>query len=254
MQSSIIIESWQATLERDGYAWLPEVLTGSQVAAVRDSWHRHRERAQRDSQSHNGSLLQRDSGELYGARNLLRDWPEGIALTLQPQLVQAVREILGPQAGLVRGLFFDKPPGSSWALPWHQDRTIAVQSNAEPPPGFSKPTHKAGIPHLEAPQPVLSQMLTARIHLDAMAGDNGPLQVIPGSHCSSASEFLHAGPMRELACAEGAVLLMRPLLGHASRNALPETTRHRRIVHLEFAASPTQIAPLAWADWRELAG
>jgi hypothetical protein len=34
------------------------------------------------------------------------------------------------------------------------------------------------------------------------------------------------------------VLLMRPLLAHCSGKSHPETTRHRRILHFEFAADP----------------
>ena len=44
-------------------------------------------------------------------------------------LASALQTALGPGLGLVRVLYFDKPPGQSWALPWHKDLTIAVRAN-----------------------------------------------------------------------------------------------------------------------------
>lgn len=112
---------------------------------------------------------------------------------------------------------------------------------AEP---FAKPTVKAGIPHVEATEELLRQMLTLRIHLDPMCDANGPLVVVPGSHhdlsktCDEASVPIH--------CGAGDLFVMRPLLLHGSRAALPETKRHRRVVHLEVAASKTLPSPYRW--------
>src|SRR5262249_56828349 len=100
----------------------------------------------------------------------------------QPPLPDLLQAVLGPDFGLVRVLFFDKPPGQSWALPWHKDLTIAVRDNRLPSTHFGKPTRKAGVPHVEAPREVLEAMLTLRVHLDDVSEENGPLQVLPGSH------------------------------------------------------------------------
>src|SRR4029077_6153806 len=93
-----------------------------------------------------------------------------------------VTQVLGPSAGLVRGLYFDKPPEQSWALPFHRDKTIAVRDNRKLGAGFPNPTMKAGVPHVEAPDYILERMLTLRIHLDPMTLENGPLSLMPGSH------------------------------------------------------------------------
>src|SRR5699024_10016906 len=97
-------------------------------------------------------------------------------------LASALTAILGPNFGLVRVLFFDKPPERTWSLPWHKDLTIAVRRNDLPSKRFTKPTVKAGIPHVEAPLEILDRMLTARVHLDPATADNGALKVAPGSH------------------------------------------------------------------------
>jgi ectoine hydroxylase-related dioxygenase (phytanoyl-CoA dioxygenase family) len=162
----------------------------------------------------------------------------------QIALDQILREVLGKELGLVRGLYFDKPPQKSWALPWHQDRAIAVKNNKLPSADFAKPTTKAGVPHVEAPVWLSEQILFTRIHLDPMLDENGPLQVLPGSHRADkpqelvAPVTLHADP--------GDVLLMRPLLFHRSSEALPTTSLHRRVLQLEFAGCPALPDGYEW--------
>jgi Phytanoyl-CoA dioxygenase (PhyH) len=176
-------------------------------------------------------------GTVYAARNLLQLCPEVGSFWRESLLRNHLQRVLGPQYGLVRVLFFDKPPQQTWALPWHKDLTIAVRNNRLPSPRFGKPTRKAGVPHIEAPVEVLQTMLTARIHLDAVTDENGPLKVIPASHHTGKRLALEIAPPRVLHAGRGDVLLMRPLVAHCSGKSHPNTTKHRRVLHLEFAAS-----------------
>src|SRR5262249_53166231 len=153
-------------------------------------------------------------------------------------LPQVLEAILGPRYGLVRVLFFDKPPERTWSLPWHKDMTIAVCDNQLPSPLFGKPTCKAGVPHVEASEELLQAMLTARIHLDDVCDENGPLKVVPGSHRSGKELALGETPPQTILARRGDVLLIRPLVAHASSASHPDTRRHRRILHLEFASAP----------------
>lgn len=180
---------------------------------------------------HEPSIL-RSRGRTYGSRNLLETFPEVTELLRRPPLREFTRAILGPDAGIVRALYFDKPPDRSWSLPWHKDRTIAVKRNDLPSEHFRKPTVKAGVPHVEAPTSLSENMLTLRIHLDAMTAANGPLYVIPGSHRVEDQE--QQLPV-ELHAHAGDVLAMRPLLSHSSTMSQPGTTMHRRVIHVEAA-------------------
>lgn len=189
------------------------------------------------------------SGIVYAARNILSLWPPARDVWRVPPLQELLRSALGPNFGLVRALFFDKPPGQTWALPWHKDLTIAVRDNRRPSPQFSKPTRKAGVPHIEAPRELLENMLTARIHLEAATEENGPLCVIPGSHRDGKIVSLGGVPPVTLYADRGDVLLIRPLVTHCSSHSHPETNCHRRILHLEFAANSELPDGYVWYDF-----
>ena len=92
----------------------------------------------------------RHRGRTYGARNVLQDWGGWRSLLSFQDLVEWLAQQLGPDAGLVRVLYFDKPPGLGWSLPWHRDQSIAVREHLEPTQPFRCPTTKAGVPHVEA--------------------------------------------------------------------------------------------------------
>lgn len=225
-------------LDADGFAVLPGVFSAREVDAI------VHDLACAFAADTSGSTLRTDEGRIYGARNLLQLWPGVNRLWQRPPITELLRALLGDRYGLVRVLYFDKPPGQSWALPWHKDMTIAVKNNKLPSEQFTKPTFKAGVPHVEGPEWLLEQMLTLRLHLDDMTDDNGPLKVIPGSHRNRED----ASPVTILG-ARGDVLLMRPLLSHSSNKSKDDTNQHRRILHYEF--SPVNALPdgYAWHDY-----
>src|SRR6266545_772298 len=228
--------TWSEQLEANGYAILPRVLTADAVTAALAEW----EEVTR-AHANDGALLTGEGGPAYGARNLLDLWPRVVELVPR----EAIRAVLGPHAGVVRVLYFDKPPGHSWALPWHKDYSLAVQAH-HVSKLFTKPTIKAGVPHVIAPREVLDRMLTVRVHLDDMTPENGPLRVIPGSHrFYHERDDEHREPVT-LHCRAGDVLLMRPLVTHASGHSQTDRGLHRRIVHLECAADPTLPDGYAW--------
>lgn len=193
-------------------------------------------------------------GGVVGGRNLLRLIPATRTCWKVDCLETLLAEVLGDSCGLVRGLYFDKPPSKSWALPWHQDLTIAVHSHAGPSNSFTKPTLKAGVPHVEAPESLLQKMVTLRIHLDPMMDENGPLRVIPSTHHQKSMDRLLEEDARTIHVEAGDVFVMRPLLVHSSLPSHPGTLWHRRILHLEFAAEPRLRDGFAWHDFIPLRG
>src|SRR5579859_4962571 len=117
----------------------------------------------------------------YGVRNLLSHAPEVRELASSPAFRRLVEPVLGRDARPVRGLLFDKSPGANWKVAWHQDLSIAVKKRVEVE-GFGPWSEKAGVVHVQPTVRVLEDMVTVRLHLDDCSEDNGPLQVLPGSH------------------------------------------------------------------------
>ena len=218
----------QSDLDRDGFYLLRGVFSDAECDRLLREW-------QAACEANATGVMRSATGAIYGARNILDLWPAAIRITDQTAIRNAVRPVLGPDFGLVRMLYFDKPPGESWALPWHKDLAIAVKNNRLPSEQFTCPTTKSGVPHVEAPTWLLDRMLTARLHLDEVTEENGPLRVIPGSH-RDGKESGSLGSAVHVLCGRGDVLLIRPLVSHSSGHSHEGTTRHRRVLHLEFSA------------------
>lgn len=233
----------KGALDRDGFCLLRQAVDAGTVSHLLDVC---RDVFEDDSDN----VRARSSrGHVYAARNLIETVPDVSTVWQSAALLRFLREQLGDEVGLVRALFFDKPPDRTWVLAWHKDTSIAVKDNSIESSSFSLPTVKAGVPHVIACDEVLRQMLTLRIHLDEVTEENGPLRVIPGSHVSSDTEGVGIDAAVDVHAAAGDVLAMRPLITHSSGSSTPETKRHRRILHLEFAASPRLPDGMQWHDF-----
>lgn len=185
-----------------------------------------------------GESLSRQES-VYGVRDLFNRLPLVRDLAGSPAVRALVEPVLGREACAVRGLFFDKTPCANWRVPWHQDLTIAVRRRIDLP-GFGPWSRKAGVAHVQPPHDLLARMVSVRLHLDDCGPDNGPLQVIPGSHrlgrldAPAIEAAWRRGPAVDCTAHRGGAVLMRPLIVHGSAPA--EAPGHRRVIHLEFAA------------------
>lgn len=230
-----------AAIERDGLALLPGVFDSAEIDRLCVELESAMTRLEAD-----GEAIRSRGGTVYAARNVLEWYPPARDVWRRPALLELLGQALGHEFGLVRALYFDKPPERTWALPWHKDRTIAVADNRLPSEHFSHPTCKAGVPHVEASESLLARMVTLRIHLDDVTAENGPLKVLLGSHqdepgrvaAPESADVDNAPAVRTILAVRGDVLAMRPLVTHASGLSAPKTRRHRRILHLEFAPQP----------------
>lgn len=185
--------------------------------------------------------VRRRGTSAYAARNLLQISPEVRRLASSAPLRALVEPVLGAEASAVRATLFDKTANANWNVAWHQDLTIAVRGRVEAP-GFERWSVKAGVQHVQPPTPVLEGMLAVRVHLDDCGSGNGALRVLPGSHAAgrlsgeAIREWRERSPAVTCEVARGGILLLRPLLLHASSEAV--VPGHRRVIHLEYAAEP----------------
>ena len=154
----------------------------------------------------------------------------------------------------MRGLLFDKSPDANWKVAWHQDLSIAVNRRVELP-GFGPWSEKAGVVHVQPPVEVLDNMLTVRLHLDDCLPDNGPLLVLPTTHTLGIIPPQSIPPLRQSIAASactlkaGGVVLMRPLLLHASSTST--ALKRRRVIHIEYAPANALPAEIQWNESNE---
>lgn len=221
-------EGFRRSVARDGFAVVRGLASPSRVAQL----------AQALADDPGASRSASRRGAAYAARNLLNS-PAVREFCQCPEVRAIVSLALGDRAAPVRAILFDKVEGANWRVGWHQDLVIAVRQRVETP-GFTAWSVKAGVPHVKPPTEVLAGMLTVRLHLDACGPDNGPLQVLPGSHAEGEIEpndiQAHVAAATPVTClaAAGDAVVMRPLLLHSSERATSPS--HRRVLHVEFAS------------------
>jgi ectoine hydroxylase-related dioxygenase (phytanoyl-CoA dioxygenase family) len=179
------------------------------------------------------------AGKAFGIRNLLNVVPVTRNLAHSPACKSLVEPILGSNARVVRGIYFDKHPDANWKVAWHQDLTIAVREKIDAD-GYGPWSTKGGIHHVQPPVSILENLLTIRLHLDDTGEANGALRVVPGTHQYGRldSNQIENWKQREsFTCVvrRGGALVMRPLLLHSSMAAVNPT--HRRVLHFEYSAT-----------------
>lgn len=136
--------------------------------------------------------------------------------TVDSPMTDLVAELIGPDVKLHHTKINSKLPGAGTEVKWHQDFTFTPHSNDD--------------------------VITALLMIDEVTPDNGPLQVLPGSHRGPLHTLWHGGAFTgaiddDIAadCARkaevctgkaGSVCLMHTRLLHGSppnRSALPRT-------------------------------
>jgi len=227
------VGDWAERYRREGWALLPMAAPLASLAAI-------------DA----GLAIAIAAGAIaHGMRDVLSrcDAARDLARDLRPLADQA----LAGTAILIRGLLLDKTGAANWKVPWHQDLAVAFAARIDAP-GFAAWTVKAGVPHAEPPPPLASGRVALRVHLDECPAAAGPLRVLPGSHRQGVlsegaiAAAVRAGDLIAILAARGDVLVMHPLLVHASS---PAARPGRRVLHLEYAAAAVRLpAGLQYAE------
>jgi ectoine hydroxylase-related dioxygenase (phytanoyl-CoA dioxygenase family) len=157
------------------------------------------------------------------------------AVDLRRELISA--GTLPKTAVAIQAIAFDKNPTTNWKVTWHQDLMFPFARKVESP-DYTLPSIKDGIDYARPPREVMDELLAVRLHLDDCDETNGPLRVASGSHRHGIFKGAEIPAMlqqsQEVACLakEGEVLLMKPLLLHASSPAT--APKHRRVLHFVY--------------------
>lgn len=208
----------------DGFSVVPGVLDRGEVDAIaRDL----------DTQQ-----LQRSRA---GARHLL-SVPAVASLARDPRLLEMAANVLGCEPHPFGATLFDKSPVANWLVAWHQDTALPF-AERRAVPGWGPWSKKAGVDYALAPAAALAKIVALRVHLDDCTEHNGPLRVLPGTHTLGilSDEQIDdvARRIASFACTveRGGVVMMRPLLVHASSKATEAASR--RVLHFDYAAAVT---------------
>ena len=223
------IRGFADDLRREGFSVVPDVLSVKQVEELTHSV---------DAIDLRPEVRRRRS--TYGVRNLLEICQPVVELASSMPLRSLARAVLGENAFAVRAIYFDKVPGANWSLGWHQDSVISVREQRDVP-GFIAWSRKANVLQVQPPASILSRMLALRVHLHDCRADNGALRVLPGSHASGEwlddeiDDWKKRVPEHICEATAGSVVGMRPLLLHASSEAVQPS--RRGVIHIEYAAA-----------------
>lgn len=215
--------------DRAGYVILPSTFDSRQIQSIEMS-------------------LNAVTHEATGTRCMLgHDWCA--------QLASSIRRNLEDEGILPRGYvavqctYFEKSRNENWLVAVHQDLSIPVQRRIEHPDlnGWSE---KERTTFVQPPVEFLERLIAARLHIDDCREEDGALRVVPGSHLRGRLKNTEALVMRdeigEQVCpvSKGGMLVMRPLLLHASSKSTGSS--RRRVLHFVFG--PAELPHgLSWA-------
>jgi ectoine hydroxylase-related dioxygenase (phytanoyl-CoA dioxygenase family) len=183
-----------------------------------------------------------------GSRRLLDEaWCAHLAGALRGDA--RIRSLLPRNAVAVQCTLFDKSRTKNWLVTLHQDLSIPVSSRVDSPEcsGWSE---KEGQLYVQPPISVLERLVAVRVHIDDCPAESGALRVVPHSHVEGRVDQARAEALRQhhgetvVPIAQGGVLVMRPLILHASSKATSQNLR--RVLHFVFG--PPKL-PLG-LEWR----
>lgn len=171
-----------------------------------------------------------------GTRGLLsQSWCQALARQLRSHPLLAA--FVPPYFVATQCTYFEKSRARNWLVSVHQDLSIPVAAQTGNS-ALLKWSRKEGALYVQPPDEFLERLVAVRVHIDDCDIDDGPLRVVPGSHVRGRLEPAAAVAARqtqgEVACSgsRGSVLVMRPLLLHASSKATGNSAR--RVLHFLF--------------------
>ena len=229
---------WLRQLDENGFVVIDNILKAEEVDAITQCIENV------SATSSNAKV----SNDLFAIRNIFKELPALKSILFNSRIKWVVENLFGNDYFVVKGLFFDKPPFSNWFVSYHQDLSVSVDRK-EMIAGFGPWTVKNNQFGVQPPLEILESIYTIRIHLDDCTRQNGALQVIPGSHKKGVIRTTDMDLDKALThiceVPKAGIMIMRPLLLHASGRSIVEDKR--RVVHIEFCNKQMPVS-INWAE------
>ncbi|SEC86599.1 Phytanoyl-CoA dioxygenase (PhyH) [Tenacibaculum sp. MAR_2009_124] len=189
----------------------------------------------------------------YAIRQLLEKYPKVNTFLFRNDTFKKMYDsFCGSDYFISKAIYFNKPAKSNWFVSYHQDVSISAKKRIVSK-DYTQWTNKQGQLGVIPPIDVLESTITFRIHLDDTNHENGALKVLPKSHTEGLvridENFDENNYENEFVCKvkEGGVMLMKPLLLHASDKSISE--KDRAVIHIEFC---NKEIPTQWLEKKEV--
>lgn len=221
---------------RDGYLMIDDAIDDRQLAALRDQFARWVEESRAHAAPYGRMLDGRPRFDVQPGHS--REKPalrrvasptelsdDYLAVLTRSRLVDVVAELIGPDVRFHHGKINSKLPGSGTEVKWHQDFAYTPHTNDD--------------------------IITALTFVDEVTAENGPLQVVAGSHRGPIQSLwqdgVFTGTVEPALVADlvaksafclgraGAACLMHTRLLHASE--ANRSSRPRTLFICDFAAA-----------------
>lgn len=148
-----------ARYERDGHLHLGQCFSPPEIALLR---HEARRLGSPERSLRQANLVDDKTGVIWRSYALDRDSAAFEKTMRLPRIIERARSILGPNVYLWQAHMNHKVAGKGEAWQWHQDYTAWWQDGM--------------------PRGGIHDCVTFMLMLDESTPDNGPLEIIPGSH------------------------------------------------------------------------
>lgn len=225
-------------ISADGFTIVEDIYSKEEVAAILFEI----------NQADTNKNTFRKTTELFAIRQFLKEIPAVAPLIFTCKLKSLITSLFGNDYFVVKSIYFDKPELSNWFVAWHQDLTISVDNKLEIA-GYGPWTVKQEQFAVQPPQEILEDNFTVRIHLDDADEGNGALKVLAGSHLKGICrpDTIDWATQTEVTCnvKAGGIMIMRPLLMHASGRTT--NSKPRKVIHIEFSRAKLPHG-LSWAE------
>lgn len=227
-----------ATIAAQGFAVVPGVYTADEISAI--------ENAIATADTEKISLRQADT--VFAIRNFFQQVPGVLPHIFTASMLDTLQCLLGNDYFISKAIYFDKPAAANWVVPWHRDMTINLTHKIETP-GYRYWLQKENYYSVQPPVSVLQNTVTLRIHLDDTNENNGALKVVPGSHLQNIDNNNSGKNAVLCTVPKGGIMLMKPLLLHASAKSMVQQSR--RVIHVELTNQYLSNG-LQWAEAQSL--
>jgi ectoine hydroxylase-related dioxygenase (phytanoyl-CoA dioxygenase family) len=220
------VKAHKNNIENNGFTVIEAIYTPEEITAILTEINK----ANTDKSTF------RKTDDLFAIRQFLKEVRAVSSIVFNDKLKVIITDLFGHDYFAVKSIYFDKPEKSNWFVAWHQDLTISVDNKIDLP-HYGPWTVKQYQFAVQPPLNILQNNFTIRVHLDDADEGNGALKVIPGSHLKKIyrPETIDWAIDAEQTCSvkAGGIMIMRPLLMHASNRTT--NNKPRKVIHLEFS-------------------